>query len=323
MAKVRSPNYPSIDLAAALEAVRPALKAENRNKMSRAVLAGHMGYTSLNGRALGKIGAVRAYGLIDGSGDELRISDDAVTALMSPDKKSAQYKDALERLALKPSLFVDIKDQFPASLPSEQNLAFWLVQQGFTQDAAGKAALNYLATMRLVYSDHESYNPRVEEDEGDGEPEMAQINQLSPSANRLLNLPPAQTKAPTLSQNAAMLQEVFNLDEGPVTLSYPSNMSATSYDELDAALRLFLMRAKRRANSFNSADLIASSKDGKITVFQFKVWDGSKGDFIVPLLKSPLKRILQIGGDIIPGSAEDVDIRQLDSEGRYDPQKTN
>jgi hypothetical protein len=159
MAKVRSPNYPNLDLGAALEAVRPALKAENRNKMARSVLARHMGYNSLNGRALTKIGAVRAFGLIDGNGDDLKISDDAVTALVSPDKVGIVFRDALERLALKPQLFVDIKKQFPTTLPSEQNLAFWLVQQGYTQDAAGKAAKNYLATMRLVYDEPGAYNP--------------------------------------------------------------------------------------------------------------------------------------------------------------------
>ncbi len=166
MAKVRSPNYPNLDLGAALEAVRPALKAENRNKMARSVLARHMGYNSLNGRALTKLGAVRAFGLIDGTGDDLKISDDAVTALVSPDKGGFVYRDALERLALKPQLFVDIKKQFPATLPSEQNLAFWLVQQGYTQDAAGKAAKNYLTTMRLVYDESGAYNPgeNVEDD---------------------------------------------------------------------------------------------------------------------------------------------------------------
>lgn len=159
MAKVRSPNYPNLDLGAALEAVRPALKAENRNKMARSVLARHLGYNSLNGRALTKLGAVRAFGLIDGTGDDLKISDDAVTALVSPEKGGYVYKDALERLALKPQLFIDIKKQFPATLPSEQNLAFWLVQQGYTQEAAGKAAKNYLATMRLVYDESGAYNP--------------------------------------------------------------------------------------------------------------------------------------------------------------------
>src|SRR5947209_563769 len=121
MAKVRSPNYPTADLSGALELIRPAFKAENRNKMSRAVLAKHMGHKTLNGQALTKLGAVRAYGLIEGSGDELRLSDDAVFVLASPDKMNAGYRDALERLALKPQLFQDIKKHFPTTPPSEHN----------------------------------------------------------------------------------------------------------------------------------------------------------------------------------------------------------
>lgn len=125
MPKVRSPNYPSIDLAGAIEAVRPVFKAENRNKMSKGVLAKHLGYSSLNGRALGKIGAVRAYGLIDGSGDELRLSDDAVIALTAPSESGRNA--ARLRLALRPQLFQDIRKDFPDLLPSEDNIAFWLI----------------------------------------------------------------------------------------------------------------------------------------------------------------------------------------------------
>jgi hypothetical protein len=44
-----------------------------------------------------------------------------------------------------------------------------------------------------------------------------------------------------------MLQEVFNLDEGPVTLSFPSALSQESYEELKDQLELFLRRAQRRA----------------------------------------------------------------------------
>jgi hypothetical protein len=317
MAKVRSPNYPVMDLGAALEAVRPAWKAENRNKMSKKVLAGHMGYTSLNGRALGRIGAVRAYGLIDGSGDELRISDDAITALASPDKVGYVYKDALKRLAFKPQVFQDIQKQFPASLPSEQNLSFWLVQQNFTQDAAGKAAKTFLATMRLVYGESGDYSvgPVVEEL---AMPPPAQQLQDRASAQMLLDRVSTSIKPPAMSPSATMLQEVFNLDEGPVTLTFPSNMTPASYDELDAALKLFLMRAKRRAHTGN-IDLLTTSPDGKVTVFQFKVWDHAKGDMITQPLKSPLQRIVRIGGDVIPGTAEDVDVRLLDEGGRYDP----
>src|SRR5688572_6087676 len=104
MASPRSPNYPQMDLESALEAVRPAYKAEGRNKMSRLTLAAHLGYSSLNGRALAKIGAVRAYGLIDGREDDLRIAQDAIIALEAPEG-SPERGLALSRCALKPPIF--------------------------------------------------------------------------------------------------------------------------------------------------------------------------------------------------------------------------
>ena len=165
MAKVRSPNYPSMSLGPALDAIRAAFKAENRNKMSRTVLAKHLGYTSLNGRALGKIGAVRAYGLIEGSGDELRISDDAVTALMAP-PQSTERQGALARLATRPGLFQELRKEFPDTLPSLDNLQYALVKRQFTQEAAEKAAKSYLATMNLVAGIADAYD--AGDDEGNG-----------------------------------------------------------------------------------------------------------------------------------------------------------
>jgi len=169
MAKVRSPNYPNLSLGPALEALRAAFKSENRNKMSRLVLAKHLGYNSLNGRALGKIGAVRAYGLLDGSGDELRISDDAVVALNAP-KGSPERSAALGRLALKPTLFQELRKDFPDTMPSLENLKFSLVKRQFTPDAAEKAAKSYLATMNLVAGIPDAYNPQEDEEGDDMEP---------------------------------------------------------------------------------------------------------------------------------------------------------
>jgi len=170
MAKVRSPNYPSMSLGPALEAVRPVYQSENRNKMARAVLAKHLGYSSLNGRALGKIGAVRAYGLIEGSGDDLRVSDDAVKALMAP-AGSSERTGALARLASRPALFQDLNKEFPDTMPSLENIKYALVKRQFTADAAEKAAKSYLATMNLVSGIPDAYSAPDEDDGADeGDP---------------------------------------------------------------------------------------------------------------------------------------------------------
>jgi hypothetical protein len=53
------------------------------------------------------------------------------------------------------------------------------------------------------------------------------------------------SKTPTPSK-PGMLQEVFNLDEGPVTLTFPESLSEESYQDLASYFELFLRKAKRR-----------------------------------------------------------------------------
>jgi hypothetical protein len=69
--------------------------------------------------------------------------------------------------------------------------------------------------------------------------ETVVVDQRDPSTLTASFKPPAAT--------APMLQEVFNLDEGPVTLTFPSNLTQDSYEELESALKLFLLRQQRRA----------------------------------------------------------------------------
>ncbi len=166
MAKKRSPNYPTLGLSGALELMHPVFQQENRNKMSRLVLAQHMGYTSLNGRALSKIGAVRAFGLIEGTGDDLRVSDDAITAMTAP-ADSPERDIAVNLLAYKPDLFKDLRKDFPDTIPSLQNLRFNLVQRRFTEEAAGKAAKNYLETMALVSGNLTEYNADITDNDAE------------------------------------------------------------------------------------------------------------------------------------------------------------
>jgi hypothetical protein len=56
-----------------------------------------------------------------------------------------------------------------------------------------------------------------------------------------------------------------------------------------------------------------------VTVHQFKVWDHTRGGHFIQPLKSPAGRIHEMGGEIIPGTAEEVELTALDAHGRYDP----
>lgn len=150
MAKSRSPNYPNYDLRSAITMADKIFGKGGRNKVSRAIVATHLGHDSLSGPALGKIGALRAYGLLAGSGDDLRVSDDAIAALKAPQGSEARG-DAVRRLAGNPTLFQLISKEYPA-LPSKETLEWWLVQQGFSETASGIAAESYLQTRAFVDS---------------------------------------------------------------------------------------------------------------------------------------------------------------------------
>jgi hypothetical protein len=240
MAKIRSPNYPMLDLGAALVATRKAFEKDNRNKMSRAALAKHLGHDSLSGPALTKLGALRAYGLIDGKGDEIKITDDAVHALMAPDG-SPERSAAMLKLATQPKLFQEIRKDF-STPPSADNLKFWLVKRQFASDAAEKATKTYLATMRLVEGGEQEYDY--------GEEQASEIEKpMTPQAHKTVHheLRPSDLTPASPVFGTPKLTEVFNLDEGQVTLSVPATLSPESYQDMADRIEIFLRGLKRRA----------------------------------------------------------------------------
>jgi len=60
----------------------------------------------------------------------------------------------------------------------------------------------------------------------------------------------------------------------------------------------------------------------KVTVHSFRVYDPYKDDWYYPPRKSPAEQIRRIRGEIVPGTAEEVDSSQLDAEGRYNPSQS-
>ena len=151
MSRSRSPNYPSLDLGEAIEVIRKVYAVERRAQFPRTSLAGHMGYGSINGRSLAKIGAIRAYGLIEGREDALTVSQTAIAILEAPDG-SADKVSAYRAAFLSPSIFARAYDQYGDAPPSPQTFRWWLTQQGYLGDAADKAMQAYLSSLALVNS---------------------------------------------------------------------------------------------------------------------------------------------------------------------------
>lgn len=238
MSKVRSPNYPLVNLSTALGFARKLYEQDGRNRVSREAMASHLGHDGLSGAALGKIGALRAYGLVEGSGDENRVSEDAITALMAPDGSDDKLH-AMRRLAYRPSLFREISKDF-STRPSDSNLRYWLVKRGFSPEGAAKAAKTYLATISLVgvsEAEHGYQPPAIGDEE-------AMVTTEEPRSAHALTPKFFGVGEPVLK--TGFRQEIFTLDQGDVTITFPENLSPESFEDLEDHLQIFLRKMKRR-----------------------------------------------------------------------------
>jgi hypothetical protein len=70
--------------------------------------------------------------------------------------------------------------------------------------------------------------------------------------------------APLLSRQrrrGSILQEVFILDEGPATLTFPKHLSVASYQDLSDRLAIFRRKAKRCADEIRRHNEMTGETD--------------------------------------------------------------
>lgn len=149
--RIRSPNYPSMSLGEAVEAIKKVYAHERRARFPRTSLASHLGYGSINGRSLAKIGTLRGYQLIEGRENDLHVSPTAIAIIEAPDG-SKDKVEAYWTAFLSPNIFARAHEEYGNVPPSPATLRWWLTQQGYIGEAADKAMQSYLDSLELVNS---------------------------------------------------------------------------------------------------------------------------------------------------------------------------
>jgi hypothetical protein len=240
MAKARSPEYPAISLGEAIDRVKMIYAKDYQNRVPKKVIAEHMGYKGISGASLPILSSLAKYGLLEGRGDETRVSDLAVALIAHP-PGTPERMEALKQASILPELFDELDKRFPNGKASDQALRSYLLTQKFIPSAADAAIRAYRDTKELVGTESGGYvEPAIQE------PEMKH--------NRLGMTPPGEELAAAMEVRRVlnppplplMIQEVINLNEGPVTLTVPSSLSEESFEDLEAHFQLFLRRVKRR-----------------------------------------------------------------------------
>jgi len=143
------------------------------------VVVKSMGYNTLNGASATAISALTKYGLLEGRGTDIRISERALQILHP--QSAAEKAEALRAAARDPALFQELFEKFPGQTPNEEVLRNYLVRAGFAPVAVPAAILAFRETNEFVEREVGPY------DSGSvvAQPEAAQM-QLTTSAPQVL-----------------------------------------------------------------------------------------------------------------------------------------
>lgn len=254
MARSRSPNYPSLNLGDAIDAMRPIFQKDGRNPLSRLTVAKHLDYSSLNGRSMAKIGALRGYGLLDGSGDDLRVSDNCVALLRAPEG-SDELSRALWDTFNAPTLFRELNNELDGTTVSKENLVWRLDQKGFIPDAAERAAQTYLESRALVTLETGDYN-------------SSQVVPIGVATEHDQTLPITAVRNPPVGQAAQktgptlMLGERIVFTEEAKPNQYVKLVASGEVDKyLLDALGAFVKRQKKRLGCEVEEDISEVAKE--------------------------------------------------------------
>lgn len=231
MARARSPEYPSISLKEAIDRVKMVYDNDYQNRVPREVIATHMGYKGLSGASLPVLAALGKYGLLEGRGNETRVSDLAVKILAHA-TGSAERIEALAEAASNPELFEELDERFPRGKGSDQAIRSYLLTNKFIPSAADAAIRAYRDTMALVEAESVGYA-------------SAELEPEKPPVTPHVNTPPPAK----LGQQHA----VFPLPEGEVSLSFPATLSAASAKTMAAFVSLALEQAEQQAKAREAA----------------------------------------------------------------------
>jgi len=137
--KERSPSYPFISLARAIERVQAFSEAHRRSPTRLAAVADTWRYAQSSSGLLQTISALRAFGLLEdiGKGTDRKIQLTDLAQRILHDERPGARGAAVREAALRPKLFAEYAEKWLPSRPSDSHcLSELRLDRGFTEAAA-------------------------------------------------------------------------------------------------------------------------------------------------------------------------------------------
>jgi hypothetical protein len=239
MARARSPEYPAVSLKEAIDRVKMVYDKDYQNRVPKKVIAEHMGYKGLSGASLPMLSALSKYGLLEGRGDETRVSDLAV-ALIAHAPGTPERMDALKQASAMPELFAELDERFPDGKVSDQAIRSYLLTSKFIPSAADAVIRSYRDTKQFVQMEAAGYNSAPEA-------ELVMQTDPLPTDGNIAAYMAAKRMTPSVDSatKPGVQRAEFPLLEGIARVEFPATLSEASYEEMKDWLELILRRAKR------------------------------------------------------------------------------
>jgi hypothetical protein len=239
--RLQNPSYPAISLPDAIAKVGTIYEKIARRKQSRMGIAHSLGYTGLNGASVTVMASLTKYGLLEGRGDEIRLSDDALVIAIE-EVNSPERQQAIARSALRPQLFAELNRYFSGHVPTESQVRIWLEKRGFAPSAARDAGHAFRETIELVNAEGWPYNS----DQATAPDGVAGTMETQPLPQAGAMTPPkASAASPPIGPGQGFNQDVFSLAEGSVILSWPEGLKPESLPDLEDWFELQLRKIGR------------------------------------------------------------------------------
>lgn len=240
MGKVRSPNYPAIDLGTALGLAQKIYDKAQRHKMPIVdVITDLWGY-KVGSYANQCAGALRAFGLVDwnGTGDRrmVYVTPHAAKILDNHPERRLLLRGA----ALAPKIHESIWSEYEAdgSLPPDETLRNYLLHEHEPPFNRGKVD-GFIKQFRQTLSFADIEESGIIHDEIEGDPDDAEsVGDSGTPEDRNTRRPP-NPKDPTVKE------DVFTLESGEAVLRWPTSMSRADFEDFEAWLEIVKRKALR------------------------------------------------------------------------------
>jgi hypothetical protein len=143
-------------LKEAVDKVSLLYRVNQLHPAPREVVAKGLGYSGLNGASATAISALNKYGLLEGRGDDLRVSERAMS-ILHPHSREERVQ-ALRAAASEPKLFADLAERFPGGVHNDELLKNYLLRNGFALTAVTQAIQAYRETSEFVALEAAGYD---------------------------------------------------------------------------------------------------------------------------------------------------------------------